>query len=306
MLGILCPGQGAQHAGMLDLLLADSHAAGVLDAVEPMFGAHPRILEADAPRLFDNDVAQPLICAAQVAAWEGLRRHVPAPLAFAGYSVGELASHACAGAVDAATVVRLAQRRAALMEQAAVGRPGGMIALGGPSRADIDELCRDRPAWPAIVIDRTTFVIGGTDSALAALSHEARARGWKVTCLKVGVASHTPLLSAAVEPFRLALEEAGLRDTRIPVMSGIDGRLQILHAQAIDSLAQQLSHAIEWSHCLEALRERGCRVFLELGPGRALSHMLCERFRDCEARALADFRTLRGAAQWVNERCAAT
>jgi len=65
MLGILCPGQGAQHAGMLDLLLADSHAAGVLDAVEPMFGAHPRILEADAPRLFDNDVAQPLICAAQ-------------------------------------------------------------------------------------------------------------------------------------------------------------------------------------------------------------------------------------------------
>lgn len=305
MLGILCPGQGAQHAGMLDLLLADDLASGVLDAIEPALGSHPRVWLDDPARLFDNEIAQPLICAAQFAAWERLRGDVPAPLAFAGYSVGELASHACAGAIDGPTLVRLAQRRAALMEEAAAGQRSGMIALGGPAGEDVDRLCRDRPLWPAIVIDAATFVLGGADPALAIVMREAGERGWKVTCLKVGIASHTPLLAAAVEPFRQALAAAHFHATRVPVVSGIDGRLQTGNAEAVDSLARQLSHTIQWSRCLDALHERGCRVFLELGPGRALSQMTRARFPDCEARALADFRSLSGAARWACNRCEA-
>jgi malonyl CoA-acyl carrier protein transacylase len=42
------------------------------------------------------------------------------------------------------------------------------------------------------------FVVGGTSDALAAVEQRANARNARVTCLRVGVASHTPLLAAAV------------------------------------------------------------------------------------------------------------
>lgn len=302
MLAVLCPGQGAQHAGMLDLLLVDPFASRVLNDACDALGTHPREWLADPSRLFGNDVAQPLICAAQLAAWEGLRRQVPEPLAFAGYSVGELASYGCAGAIDAPTLARLAQRRAAVMESAAAKRPGGMIALRGLTRADVEFLCAGRSLWPAIVIDETAFVLGGTDVALEEGMREASTRGWKVTCLDVGVASHTPLLAAAVAPFRRALEATALRTMRTPVVSGIDGALRTGHEHAADTLARQLAQTVDWSRCLDTLHERGCRVFLELLPGRALSRMVRERFPDAEARALDDFRSLAGAAKWVRSR----
>jgi [acyl-carrier-protein] S-malonyltransferase len=71
-------------------------------------------------------------------------------------------------------------------------------------------------------------------------------------------------------------------------------------AKAISALAAQLATTIEWSRCLEALYERGCRVFLELGPGDQLSRMVRELLpSDVDARSVSNFRSLEGAAEWV-------
>jgi [acyl-carrier-protein] S-malonyltransferase len=72
---------------------------------------------------------------------------------------------------------------------------------------------------------------------------------------------------------------------------------------AIDKLALQLDHTIEWANCLDMLYERGCRVFLELGPGRALARMTQARFADVDGdvnvRAVDDFRSLDGVSSWL-------
>jgi [acyl-carrier-protein] S-malonyltransferase len=70
---------------------------------------------------------------------------------------------------------------------------------------------------------------------------------------------------------------------------------------AIEKLALQLEHTIEWSNCLDMLYERGCRVFLELGPGRALARMTQARFEDVDARAVDDFRSLDGVSSWLTK-----
>src|SRR5947209_13130090 len=106
MLAVLCPGQGGQHEHMLDALLDDPAAARVLDDAEHTTGVHPRRWAADAERIFDNDVAQPLLCVVQYAAWSALRHMLPAPIAFAGYSVGELAAYGCADACTAEELTR--------------------------------------------------------------------------------------------------------------------------------------------------------------------------------------------------------
>jgi len=234
-----------------------------------------------------------------LALWTALRQDAPKPAAFCGYSIGELSAYACAGALDAAGLARIAAARAALMDRAAATTPSGLLALQGLRRGEVDHLCAVHRAWVAIAIGEDEFVIGGEDSALRILGTVFVERGAKLTQLKVGLASHTPLLSDAVQPFRALLTASALTAPATPVVAGIDAAWVVRRETAIEKLALQLDHTIAWSGCLDMLYERGCRVFLELGPGRALARMMQSRYGDVDARAVDDFRSLDGVSSWL-------
>ncbi len=176
-LAILCSGQGAQHPAMLDLLADHPAAAEIIGAGEARLGFRLRDMLAQPDAMFRNAVAQPLICLSQLALWTALQPDAPRPVAFCGYSVGELGAYACAGALDAAELARLAAARAALMDQASAAHPGGMLAVQGISRDQVEHLCKGKRAWIAIAIGNEEFVIGGEDDALQLLDADLSARG---------------------------------------------------------------------------------------------------------------------------------
>jgi [acyl-carrier-protein] S-malonyltransferase len=301
-LAILCSGQGAQHPAMLDMI-ADHQAASeiiITGEVELGFDLHETLKQGD--RIFQNAIAQPLICLTQLALWTALQSDAPSPAAFCGYSVGELGAYACAGALDAVELVRITAARAALMDRAAAATHGSMLALQGLRRDEVASLCEGYRVWIAIAIGTEEFVIGGEDAALSRLSAAFAERGAKLTRLKVGVASHTPLLSNAVQPFSAVLDASSIAAPVTPVVAGIDAAWVVRRETAIEKLAQQLDRTIEWGACLDTLYERGCRVFLELGPGRALARMTQARFGDVDARAVGDFRSLVGVSSWLKKR----
>jgi [acyl-carrier-protein] S-malonyltransferase len=301
-LAVLCPGQGHQHRAMLDVVARDANAQAVLADAADALGTDVRDWLREAPDLTRNAIAQPLICVAQLAAWRALRPLLPAPRAFAGYSVGELASYACADALDAPALCRLAQARANAMDAAWGDRRGGLVAIRGFGGDALAALCRELGVWPAIVVDDTACVVGGDATGLDALESAARAHGARVQRLPVDVPAHTPLLGGAVAPLRSALEASTLRAPAAPVVAGIDGSLVTRRDDAIATLARQVAQTVEWARCLQTLHERGCRVFVELGPGAALSRMVRDRFADADARSLDDFRSLDGAAAWTAAR----
>jgi len=298
---VLCSGQGSQHRGMLSLLQNEGGANEAFDAAARGLGFDLRDAVAGSEDLFDNVLAQPLICVAQCAAWQAVHEALPVPLAFAGYSVGELASYACAGALSAYELAQLASERARAMEAAAKA-PGGLVAVRGLYRPQIDALCRGNELWVAIVIDDTGFVLGGLQRSIVRCVDEARSEGAQTTRLRVGIASHTPLLVDAVERFRGVLERSSLCDPAIAVLSGTDASPIRDRSTAIDALARQIAQTIDWARSLEALYERGSRVFLELGPGNALARNAQARFEGVEARSLDDFRSLSAAVAWVGKR----
>ncbi len=205
-------------------------------------------------------------------------------------------------ALDVRDLCRLAEARARAMDDACGDDPGRMASVRGLRKRDLDALCAGRNAWPAIIVDASTCVIGGRTDAIKAVAEAARALGAHVRCLSVGVPSHTPLLAAAVPAFRAALEASALRAPSVAVLAGIDATFVTRRDAAIRALSQQLAETIDWSRGLKALQERGCRVFLELGPGAALSQMIRDRFPDLEARSLDDFRSLDGAVAWTRAR----
>jgi len=298
-LAILCSGQGSQHPAMLDMIADHPVGNEVIKAGEAELGLSLRDALAQRDEIFRNAIAQPLICITQLAIWTVLRQDAPKPAAFCGYSVGELGAYACAGALDAAELARIAAARSELMDQASAVTHGGLLALQGLRREEVVHLCAGQRAWIAIAIGADEFVIGGEDAALAKLSMEFLEHGAKLTRLKVGVASHTPLLGAAVQPFRALLNASSMTVPATPVVAGIDAAWVVRRETAIEKLSLQLDRTIEWASCLDMLYERGCRVFLELGPGRALARMMQARFDDVDARAVDDFRSLEGVSTWL-------
>ena len=297
-LAVLCPGQGAQHPAMLELAMSDANGRTALDAAADVLRDDPRRWVA-SDAMFANALAQPLVCVAQNAQWQALRNVLPRPAAVAGYSVGELSSYGIAGAIDIGPLAQLARARADAMDDAAQAQAGTLLAVRGLARRSIDALCGEANAQVAIVTAEDAFVVGGDEAALAAFSARAEAQGAQVRSLRVGVAAHTRALAAAVAPFRAALDRSTLGRPTVPIVAGIDATAVVTRERAIATLAPQVAQTIEWAQCQDALYERGCRTFLELTPGTALSRMVRERFDDIEARAVDEFRSVAGVAAWA-------
>lgn len=296
-LALLCPGQGAQHPAMFDRVRDLAAARPVLDATSELLGRDV-FAAATADDRFDNVQAQPLLCAASLAHWQGLREVLPTPTVIAGYSIGELAAHAIAGSIDAATCLALSAQRAHLMD-AASPDDAGLQAVLGVDRIATQRLCDAHGAFIAIANGHDHFIVGGAWRSLHALAEDAQSHGAEIRPLPVHVPAHTPLLAGAVAPFAAALEAASLQAPRLPLLAGIDARPVRDRATMVHTLSAQLAQTIEWAQVMRQLFERGARVFLQLGPGTALARMVASAYPCCEVRAVEEFQHLDGAADWV-------
>ena len=298
-LGILCPGQGAQHPAMLDILKGEPEAERVLTCSSALLEAPVAdLLLGPDDALFANVIAQPLICAVELATWAALAPRLPSPRVFAGYSVGELAAYGCANALDARAVVALARDRARAMD-AACPVPCRMSAVRDLNCRSVEALTRAHSVEIAIVNAEDRMVVAGRAPAMASFEAAAQGLGASVTPLPVTVASHTSLMRPAAEAVHRWLEESPLVAPLTPVLAGIDGTPVLSRTRAIETLANQTTQTILWHACLEGLREAGCTVLLELGPGADLARMARDQLPGIAARSVAEFRSLEGAVAWA-------
>ncbi len=306
-LGILCPGQGEQHPEMFALFAGHRESQRQLHAGSELLWGDAAAFEAHALTggAFDNSLAQPLICLRQLVTWLALAELLPRPRVFAGYSFGEFAAYGCAGALTPEQTLSLAARRAALMG-AAAPEAAGMLALRGLSHGQVEELCAASGIEIAIVNGADHFIVGGSAAGLVQAESLAAAAGaHKVQRLQVSVPSHTSALAAAGRAFRKELQLAQLGPPQVPVIAGISGAVVREGREALDALGAQIWQPIRWDLCQQAALEMGCGVFLELGPGNALSRMFREAYPEAQVRAVDEFRSLQGVADWVVKHCCA-
>jgi len=306
-LAILCSGQGNQHAGMFDLV-ADSPAAVDLFRVasDLLGGRDPRRLVQTAPvaDLEEDRTAQVLCVLAALSLCAVLADALPCDRLVAGYSVGELAAWGLAGVFDSTEVLRLAAARAEDMDAVRDG-PQGLLFVRGLSRATIDALCRWTGTFIAIINPGDAYLVGGSDRALDDLEIACRKAGATHSHrIGVHIASHTPLLAKASPEFEKRLGEVKVvhplrRGMRL--FSGVDGQPVFDLADGLRKLARQISTTVDWAACLQGCVEAGATSFLELGPGRALNVMAAEVAPDIEARAVEEFKTLKGLKSWLGQ-----
>lgn len=189
------------------------------------------------------------------------------------------------------------------------GRPGArrygqaMLAFTGLPAARAAAMAAPHGGWLAIRNGADSGVIGLPAGQADALRAQLAAQGGKVTPLPVAVASHTPYMAGAVQPFQEALAAAPLRDASYPVLSGTSAERLLRRTQALSHLPRQLAHTIDWDGCMDACGEAGITVALELGPGNALARMMQARHPRMACRSVADFRSVEGILRWLERYC---
>ncbi|MGA0532945.1 ACP S-malonyltransferase [Hansschlegelia sp. KR7-227] len=301
-LAILCAGQGAQHPDMFERLAAEEAARPTLAEISLRTGLDVMSGRIAAPpeALTENRVAQLLVVGHAVATFAALSANGIEASVCAGYSAGEIAAHACAGAFPEGRALAVVARRAACMDAACAGRPRqGMVAAIGLSVADAERLADETGVFVAIVNGPDHVVIGGAADDVERFAVEAELRARHVRRLGVRVASHTPLLAAAGPPFAEAIRASGWRPPVATVLAGIDGRALRSVEDAAHYLSIQLHDRLDWARCLASVLEYGATATLEIGSGRALTRMVEEAYPDVPARAFEDFRSAAGAAAWA-------
>ena len=188
------------------------------------------------------------------------------PSVLVGHSMGENTAACLAGVIGFEDCIDLVLLRGRLFDTVA---PGGMLSVALPVEelkpligSDLDIAAVNAPELSAV---------SGPQGALDKLSAVLTARGIEHQRIAIDIAAHSRMLDPILPEFRAFLQSLTLNPPKIPFVSNNTGKM-ITAAQATDPeyWVRQLRHTIMFGDCIETLTKPD-RVFLEVGPGKALS-----------------------------------
>jgi len=244
--------------------------------------------EADAEEIQDTSIAQPLIVALSLLAYERLEQLdlVASDTPVAGHSVGELAAAAIAGVFPAEDAVALAAVRGAEMAKACALEPTAMAAvmLGEPDRivawlADYGLAAANRNGAGQIVAS-------GAADAIAKIVAEPL-EGTKVRALKVAGAFHTSYMAPAEDALRAYAANITPADPKRPLLSNADGRVVGDGAEYLERLITQVTGPVRWDLTMDGLVSLGVTSTVELPPAGALTGLVKRQLKGTVTKTIA-------------------
>lgn len=266
----LFPGQGAQSTGMGKCLYRSEPVFRAAcdecaELARPILGFDLR--EVTGAEINETRVSQPALFALEYALARLWMAWGVSPALLAGHSVGEYVAATLAGVFTLPAAMGLVAQRALLVQALP---PGAMLAV----RAGEAELRENLPAALAIaaVNSPKLCVVAGPEPAIAMWEGELAARKLASVRLASGHAFHSPMVEAAVEPFRALVAAAAPQAPAIPVVSCVTGQL-LTAAEACDPgyWAGHLRSTVRFADALGTVFAQGDTVLVEIGPGQTLA-----------------------------------
>ncbi|MGX5397248.1 SDR family NAD(P)-dependent oxidoreductase [Streptomyces anulatus] len=302
-IGFLFPGQGSQYVGMgADLTMLAPSAQAVWDRLGgTRFDGRPLHRVVFPPPAFTDEEraarralldatewAQPALAVHALALLEVVRGLGLRPDCVAGHSFGELVALACAGALDAESLVGLARRRGELMRDAA-DAPGAMLAVA----ADRTHVARALAGggfgdlWSANHNSPRQVVLSGSMEAVARAEEAFSAEGVGTRRLATSTAFHSPLVTPAVEPLAAYLRTVPVAAPRIKVYGNADAAPYPSSPDEVRRrIAGHLASPVLFQDQIEAMYAAGVRTFVEVGAGAALTGLVQQILGDREHAAV--------------------
>lgn len=298
---LVFPGQGSQHVGMVQELVAQFPAARqALQEADDILGFFLSKLcfEGPAEALTATINAQPALLASSIAVLRVLQSELgtlPRPLYFAGHSLGEYSALVAANSISFTAGLRLVRERGRLMTEAGTVAPGRMAAVLGLDEDVVAQACADAAAISGGMVQVANdncpgqLVISGDATALEAAAATLQALGArKVVPLDVSIASHSPLMASVSGQLRAAIEATEIQPPIAPLLANTSTDAITEPAAIVDELAAQLTGSVKWTGSMQRAVDAGGTVFAEIGPGNVLTGLIKRISRDVERINVAD------------------
>lgn len=272
------PGGGAQYPNMArDLYETEPVFAEWMDrglaALGPMEAEvrglwlpEPGQEAAAAERLRRPSLQLPLILIVEIALAKLWESWGVIPSVLIGHSMGENAAACVAGVMTLEEAVGLVHLRGQLFDTVPAG---GMLSVPMseaalmPFLGDLDIASVNAPELT---------VVSGSDAGLAALAERLRAEGVESSRIAIDIAAHSKMLEPILERFRAHLAGMCLMPPRLPIISNRSGQvLTDAEATSPDYWVAHLRGTVRFASGMATLRQKAERVYLEVGPGRALA-----------------------------------
>jgi acyl transferase domain-containing protein/thioesterase domain-containing protein/acyl carrier protein len=278
----MLPGGGAQHARMgADLYESEpvfrEQVNRGIDELRRQTGRdlRPLFTAQEDPRATEQELERPSVqlpaifilehALAQLWMSLGVR-----PAALIGHSLGENTAACLAGVFSFEDTVALITLRGELLERLPAS---GMLSVA--LSAD------DVSSWLGRDLDLSALnspgisVVSGPSAALEDLARRLAASGIEARRVPITIAAHSSLVEPILPRFLEFLQSIKLHPPRIPLLSNCSGTW-ITSEQAVrpEYWAEHLRGTVRFGDGIRTLLAEPGRVFLEVGPGKALCSLV--------------------------------
>ena len=287
----LYTGQGSQYVNMLRTLrdaepIVSETFAEADRVMIPLLGKpltdfvfvdqfdHNAVAQADDD-LRQTAITQPAVLAIDLALTRLLAAYGIRPDMTMGHSLGEYGALVASGALPFEDALEAVSARGRGMTQVAVADKGKMAAVFAPLN-EIERILKTVPGYVVVanINSEHQAVIGGASDEVTQAMEVLKNAGYDVAELPVSHAFHTSIVAPASEPLRKELERLHLEPPRLPIVANVNGEFYPTGTdvvpQMLDILAKQVASPVQFIKGLRTLYEAGARIFVEVGPKKAL------------------------------------
>src|SRR5450631_3614196 len=283
----LFPGQGSQYVNMLadvpDPIVRETFAEADR-TMAPILGrpltsyvykdkSDAAAMEDAEEALKDTTICQPAMVTTNIAIMRLLGKHGVFPDMVMGHSLGEWAAAVGARMINFSEALVAVSARARAMASVSIGDKGKMASVLGPT----DEIVRRLPEiggylTPANMNSKKQTVIAGASDAVERAVDFFNNLGMTAQIIPVSHAFHSKVVAPAADALYRTICEMQIAPPSIPLIGNIDGQLYPTdNMETIRRrLADQMASSVQFVKGIETCYREGARVFLEVGPKRAL------------------------------------
>ena len=237
--------------------------------------ADPAAFAAADEQLRQTEITQPAILTVDIALTRLFAAYGIEPEMVMGHSLGEYGALVASGALSFADALEAVSARGREMAHVAVEDCGRMAAVFAPLE-EVERTLGEVDGYVVVanVNSHTQAVIGGATEAVEAAVARLSAAGHQSILLPVSHAFHTEIVAPAAEPLKAMLRRLHLESPAIPLVANVNGDFYPMGPNVVDGmidlLGRQIASPVQFIKGLRTLYDAGCRVFVEVGPKRAL------------------------------------
>jgi [acyl-carrier-protein] S-malonyltransferase len=276
------PGQGAQFPGMGKIYYdTNSFAKRIFEQANELLGFRISdvMFTGSEEDLRQTKITQPAIFLHSIIAFKSIEATRPDMVA--GHSLGEFSALVANGTLSFESALQLVSLRAQAMQKACELTPSTMAAVLGLADEKVEEICIEVSKESGEVVVPANYncpgqlVISGSIKGVEIACEKLREAGAKrALILPVGGAFHSPLMEPAKEELQDAIESTTFHAPSCPVYQNVAAKGVIDRDEVKQNLIEQLTGAVRWTQCVQAMISDGAERFTEAGPGKVLQGLI--------------------------------